>query len=146
MITCRLVDQAIQAAVGDASLHLFADAPPHKTPLESGGPVEAVATPGSGQKQQHQHRKRKERHESFNSQSQERKVIRYHHSLICSVPHSKSLLPRQVHHQIRFWNVPVYSIASWNPKSYRCCNRNCSMNQPSQWKLTVTYYFSSNLK
>ncbi|PNF24688.1 hypothetical protein B7P43_G17562 [Cryptotermes secundus] len=72
----RLVDQTIQAAVGDGNLHLFADAPPHKTPLESGGPVEVVATPSSGQKQQHQHRKRKERHESFNSQNQERKVIR----------------------------------------------------------------------
>jgi hypothetical protein len=102
MITYRLVDQTIQAAVGDASLHLFADAPPHKTPVESGGLVEAVATPGSGHKQQHQHRKRKERHESFNSQSQERKVIRYHHSLICSGPHSKGLLSRQVHHRTRF--------------------------------------------
>jgi hypothetical protein len=98
MITYRLVDQTTQAAVGDASLHLFADAPPHKTPLESVGPVEAAATPGSGHKQQHQHRKRKERHESCNSQSQERKVIRYH----CSVPDSKSLLPRKVHGQIRF--------------------------------------------
>jgi hypothetical protein len=74
----RLVDQTIQATVGGNNLHLFADAPAHKTPVESGGPVEAVATPSSGHKQQHQHRKRKERYESFNYQSQERKVIRYH--------------------------------------------------------------------
>jgi hypothetical protein len=73
----RLADQTIQAAVGDTNLHLFADALPQKTSVESGGPVETVATAGSGNKQQHQHRKRKERHESFNSRSQERKVIRY---------------------------------------------------------------------
>ncbi|KAJ4439036.1 hypothetical protein ANN_14992, partial [Periplaneta americana] len=76
----RLVDQAIQAAVGEGSLHLFADASihpaPHKPPVESGGPIEVVTTPASSHKQQHQHRKRKERHESFSSQSQERKVIR----------------------------------------------------------------------
>ena len=78
------MDQAIQAAVGEGSLHLFVDAsihaPPLKTSIEasllnSSGPVE-VSTQTSSHKHQHQHRKRKERHESFSSQSQERKVIR----------------------------------------------------------------------
>jgi hypothetical protein len=92
----RLVDQTIQAAVGEGSLHRFADAsihtPPHKTPVDSGGPVDVVATSASSHKQQHHHRKRKERHESFSSQSQERKVIRYHSILY------GSNLPVEVHH------------------------------------------------
>jgi len=67
------VDQAVQAAVAESSVHLFADAA-----VESGEPIEVVVTPnGSSHIQQHQHRKRKERYESCNSQSQERKVIRY---------------------------------------------------------------------
>ncbi|KAJ9592636.1 hypothetical protein L9F63_015691, partial [Diploptera punctata] len=79
-----LVDQAIQATVGEGSLRLFVDAsihaPPLKTPIDTGllnssGPVE-VSSQTTSHKQQHQHRKRKERHESFSSQSQERKVIR----------------------------------------------------------------------
>ena len=70
---CRLVDQAVQAAVAESSVHLFADAA-----VESGEPIEVVVTPtGSSNIHQHQHRKRKERYESCNSQSQERKVIRY---------------------------------------------------------------------
>jgi hypothetical protein len=69
---CRLVDQAVQAAVADSSVHLFADAS-----VESEEPVEVVVTPTGSHVQQHQHRKRKERYENFNSQSQERKVIRY---------------------------------------------------------------------
>ncbi|GFG40438.1 hypothetical protein Cfor_01607 [Coptotermes formosanus] len=67
----RLVDQAVQAAVAESSVHLFADAS-----VESGEPVEVVVTPTGSHIQQHQHRKRKERYESVNSQSQERKVIR----------------------------------------------------------------------
>ena len=71
---CRLVDQAVQAAVAESNVHLFADAA-----VESGEPVEVVVTPTGSHIQQHQHhhRKRKERYESCNSQSQERKVIRY---------------------------------------------------------------------
>jgi len=68
---CRLVDQAVQAAVAESSVHLFADAA-----VESGEPAEVVVTPTGSHIQQHQHRKRKERYESCNSQSQERKVIR----------------------------------------------------------------------
>jgi len=66
------VDQAVQAAVAESSVHLFADAA-----VESGEPIEVVVTPTGSHIQQHQHRKRKERYESCNSQSQERKVIRY---------------------------------------------------------------------
>jgi hypothetical protein len=66
------VDQAVQAADAESSVHLFADAA-----VESGEPVEVVVTPTGSHIQQHQHRKRKERYESCNSQSQERKVIRY---------------------------------------------------------------------
>ena len=59
-------------AVAESSVHLFADAS-----IKSGEPVEVVVTPTGSHIQQHQHRKRKERYESCNSQSQERKVIRY---------------------------------------------------------------------
>ncbi|KDR20506.1 hypothetical protein L798_04895, partial [Zootermopsis nevadensis] len=56
-------------------LLIFFLKPSDKSSFCGEGQAEVVAAPASSHKNQHQHRKRKERHESFNSQSQERKVI-----------------------------------------------------------------------